>query len=70
YTEARHRTIIALRCSASKRSFTSVHDPWYLYECRMLHGGDVRLPSVQTIQRDVERLYVGLGPYLVQYFRV
>jgi hypothetical protein len=53
YSEARHRTIIALRCAVSKRPFNMVNDPLYLAECRLLRGDPaLQLPSVFTVQRD------------------
>lgn len=71
YTEARHRAIIAVHVSACKRLFHSVEDPEYLEELRLVsRNPDIKVPSQETVQDGVKRLYVGLAPLLTAYFEV
>ncbi|KAK7034395.1 hypothetical protein R3P38DRAFT_3185246 [Favolaschia claudopus] len=67
YSEAMHRTLIALRCSCSKRAFNQVEDKWYRLEVEMLRPGTV-VPSADTVAEDVQRLYVLLARDVKKYF--
>ncbi|KAI0080772.1 hypothetical protein K474DRAFT_1589311, partial [Panus rudis PR-1116 ss-1] len=71
YSEIRHRLLIALRCCLNKRSFASMQDLLYHEELRLVSGNpSICVPAEHTIQRDIERLYEGLGPSLTAYFKV
>ncbi|KAK7015931.1 hypothetical protein R3P38DRAFT_2543185 [Favolaschia claudopus] len=67
YSEAMHRTLIALRCASSKRSFNQVEDKWYRMEVAMLRPGTV-VPSADTVAKDVQRLYVLVAQDVKAYF--
>ncbi|KAF7341582.1 putative AC transposase [Mycena sanguinolenta] len=67
YSEAMHRTLIALRCASSKRAFNQVEDPWYLKEVEMLRPG-TKVPSADTVANDVQRLYQLLSVKVKDYF--
>ncbi|KAJ7644486.1 hypothetical protein FB45DRAFT_720175, partial [Roridomyces roridus] len=69
YSEAMHRTLIALRSAASKRSFNSIEDKYYRMEVEMLRPGTV-VPSADTVARDVQRLYESLAVEAKDYFEV
>ncbi|EIN06123.1 hypothetical protein PUNSTDRAFT_34754, partial [Punctularia strigosozonata HHB-11173 SS5] len=56
YNPLRHRALIALRCSASHRSFNSVLDADYRAEVEMLRPGTT-LPSPLTVSRDAKAIY-------------
>ncbi|KAK7461760.1 hypothetical protein VKT23_008190 [Stygiomarasmius scandens] len=68
YSEARHRAIIALRCTRSKRAFKMVEDELYLQEVELLRPGTI-VPSADTVVEDVQRLYVGLATVVKNYFQ-
>ncbi|KAK7041092.1 hypothetical protein R3P38DRAFT_2512431 [Favolaschia claudopus] len=68
YSEAMHRTLIALRCASSKRPFNQVEDKWYRMEVAMLRPGTI-VPSADTVARDVQRLYVLVAQEVKAYFQ-
>ncbi|KAK6992292.1 putative AC transposase [Favolaschia claudopus] len=67
YSEARHRTLIALRCACLKRAFNEIEDSWYRMEVQLLRPGTV-VPSADTVAEDVQRLYVSLAHEVKKYF--
>lgn len=69
YSEAAHRVLIALRCAASRRPFSSVTDPFYVLEVQMLRPGTI-LPSPSTISRDISAMYESGSIVVKQYFEV
>ncbi|KAJ6619309.1 hypothetical protein B0H10DRAFT_1793890 [Mycena sp. CBHHK59/15] len=69
YTPARHRALIALRCTSSHRPFNSILDPFYLEEIRLLRPG-TKVPSPQTVSRDVRLLYKEGAKAVKEYFAV
>ena len=69
YSVAAHRVLIALRCAASRRPFSSVTDPFYILEVQMLRSGTT-LPSPSTISRDVSAMYEGASVLVKEYFQV
>ncbi|KAJ7603796.1 hypothetical protein FB45DRAFT_78756 [Roridomyces roridus] len=68
YTEATHRTLIALRCASSKRPFNQAEDTFYLQEVELLRPG-TKVPSVDTVANDVQRLYCNLAGDVRDYFQ-
>ncbi|KAL1743061.1 hypothetical protein HDZ31DRAFT_24170, partial [Schizophyllum fasciatum] len=69
YSEARHRTLIAMRCSVHHRPFHSVEDRLYLDEVQLLRPG-TRTPSAHTVSRDTVRLYEGFSIQFKAYLAV
>ena len=69
YSMAAHRVLIALRCAASRRPFSSVTDPFYISEVQMLRPGTT-LPSPSTVSRDVLAMYEGGSIIIKEYFQV
>jgi hypothetical protein len=56
YSEARHRTIIALRCASSSQAAHLVTDNWYQKEVELLRPG-TSIPSEHTVSRDLKLLH-------------
>ena len=69
YSEANHRTLIALRCADSQRPFSMVDDRFYKMEVEMLHPGAV-IPSSSTVSRDSTRLYLSVANIVASYLVV
>jgi hypothetical protein len=69
YSEAKHRAMIALRCAPSHRPFRSIQDTFYVHEVEMRRPG-TKLPSLQTVSRDVCALYDHLACSVKDYFAV
>ncbi|EJD02978.1 uncharacterized protein FOMMEDRAFT_84858 [Fomitiporia mediterranea MF3/22] len=69
YSEAAHRTLIALRCAKSNRPFNFVKDCYYALEVAMLRPG-VSLPSPDTVSSDIKAIYTGLSIQVRNYFKV
>ena len=69
YSVAAHRVLIALRCAASRRPFSSVTDPFYVLEVQMLRPGTI-LPSPSTISRDISAMYESGSILVKEYFQV
>ncbi|KZV65049.1 hypothetical protein PENSPDRAFT_559259, partial [Peniophora sp. CONT] len=71
YTESRHRLFLAKKCTVHKRPFNIVEDDAELDIARLLSGNpDICLPSIQTITRDVDSMFLGLSDFLTAYFKV
>ncbi|KAJ7619598.1 hypothetical protein FB45DRAFT_678124, partial [Roridomyces roridus] len=69
YSEATHRTLIALRCASSKRPFNQVEDKFYRQEVELLRPG-TKVPSADTVANNVQRLYRTLAADVRDYFQV
>ncbi|KAF6753991.1 hypothetical protein DFP72DRAFT_790364, partial [Ephemerocybe angulata] len=69
YSEANHRTLLAIRCATNMRPFNFVQDPSYRAEVNMLRPG-TKIPDPTTISRDVKLLYEELSKHVKQYFKV
>lgn len=67
YTPARHRAIIAMRYSVSKRPYDMVRDPLYVDEIQLLRPGTV-IPSPATVSRDVNQIYKVGSKHVKEYF--
>ncbi|KAK7456412.1 hypothetical protein VKT23_010660 [Stygiomarasmius scandens] len=68
YTEDRHRALIAIRSAQSKRPFHMVEDPYYVEEVELLRPG-TKLPSSDTVAKDIQRLYQVLSGRVQDYFQ-
>ncbi|QRW04488.1 AC transposase [Ceratobasidium sp. AG-Ba] len=68
YSEARHRTLIALRCAQNKRSFNSVDDNLYQEEVDLLRPGTI-LPSSRTVSPDTQVLYASSSDGVKVYYK-
>ncbi|EJC99011.1 uncharacterized protein FOMMEDRAFT_58161, partial [Fomitiporia mediterranea MF3/22] len=69
YSEAAHRTVIALRCAKNNCPFNIVSDNYYSLEVAMLHPGVV-LPCPETVSNDIKAIYAGLSINVRNYFKV
>jgi hypothetical protein len=69
YSEARHRTIIALRCAESSRAAHLVTDKYYRMEVELLRPGTT-IPSEHTVSRDLKLLHQQLAKEGQAYFMV
>ncbi|KAF8593292.1 hypothetical protein BDV93DRAFT_461514, partial [Ceratobasidium sp. AG-I] len=69
YSVAKHRTLIAIRCAQSKRSFNSIADDLYRQEVELLRPG-TSLPSPQTVSRDMQVIYSTAAAGVKEYFQV
>jgi hypothetical protein len=69
YSEARHRTIIALRCASSSQAAHLVTDKWYRKEVELLRPG-TSVPSEHTVSRDLKLLHRELATEGQAYFMV
>jgi hypothetical protein len=69
YSEANHRTLIALRCAKSARPINMVMDEDYLAEVEMLRPGTL-VPSTNTVQWDLMHIYTMASVFVMNYFMV
>jgi hypothetical protein len=69
YSEAAHRTVIALRSATSHRPFNAVADKYYKMEVELLRPG-TKIPSPKTVSLDINTLYLELSKGVRAYFKV
>lgn len=69
YSPEAHRALIALCCAKSSCPINSVLDDDYQREVQMLRPG-TKLPSANTVQRDLINIYTHMSIYVMNYFLV
>jgi hypothetical protein len=69
YSEAAHRTIIALRSATSHHPFNTVADKYYKMEVELLRPG-TKIPFPKTVSLDINTLYLELSKDVWAYFKV
>jgi hypothetical protein len=69
YSQATHRAILALWSAGSHRSFDSLTDKFHQMEVEHLRPG-TKLPSSETISRDIKAIHLNLAPTVREYFQV